>query len=90
MIGTDPRTVVVIRYTNYKGEVALRRIVPRHIHFISTEWHPEPQWVMEAFDLDRGADRSFAIRDILDWNAAERAGPAKCCSACVTAQPHHD
>ncbi|MBX9580244.1 MAG: hypothetical protein K2X87_08040 [Gemmataceae bacterium] len=87
MNGSDPRTVVVIRYTNYKGETALRRIIPRHIHFVSTEWHPEPQWVIEAFDLDRGAERSFAMKDILDWNAAEDGGGPTCCSGRSLGQP---
>jgi predicted DNA-binding transcriptional regulator YafY len=59
--------VITIRYTNYRGETALRRILPKAIQFVSTQWHPEPQWVMEAFDLDRKEDRSFAIKDILDW-----------------------
>lgn len=77
----DPRTVVAIRYTNYRGETSVRRIVPRTIHFVSTEWHPEPQWVMEAYDLDRGAERSFAIKDILEWNAAKETTPrTNCCS----------
>lgn len=81
MTDIDPRMVMVIRYTNYRGVTAIRRIVPRQIHFVSTEWHPDPQWVMEAFDLERGAERSFAMRDVLDWNAAE------CSSSCCSAGP---
>jgi predicted DNA-binding transcriptional regulator YafY len=68
MDAIDPRMVVTIRYTNYRGETAIRRIIPREVRFISTEWHPEPQWVLEAYDLDRKAERSFAIKDINDWN----------------------
>jgi predicted DNA-binding transcriptional regulator YafY len=67
MAAIDPRMVVVVRYTNYRGETAIRRIIPRQIHFVATEWHPEPQWVLEAFDLDRNAERSFAIKDIVEW-----------------------
>jgi predicted DNA-binding transcriptional regulator YafY len=67
----DPRlgqsAVVIIRYTNYRGETAERRIVPICIRFGSTEWHPEEQWLLEAFDLDRDATRAFALKDVLDW-----------------------
>lgn len=62
-----PDHVVMIRYTNYRGETADRRIVPQAIRFASTEWHPEPQWLLDAIDLDKGAARSFAMRDIQSW-----------------------
>lgn len=63
----DPSSEVVIRYTNYRGETADRRIVPIRIRFGSTEWHPEGQWLLEAFDLDRDATRAFALKDVLEW-----------------------
>ena len=64
----DPKKAIVIRYTNYKSETAVRRIIPLEIRFAATEWHPAEQWLLEAFDLDRNAQRSFAIKDILEWN----------------------
>lgn len=66
--GKDPQspdTPLTIGYTNYRGETAERTIVPRSIRFASTEWHPEPQWLLLAFDLDRNADRDFALRDFI-------------------------
>lgn len=51
-------------YRNYRGEIALRRVQPLAIRFGSTEWHPEPQWLLRAFDLDKGEEREFAMRDI--------------------------
>ena len=62
-----PRTGVTIRYTSGKGETGYRRIVPREVRLAATEWHPEPQWPLEAFDVDKGADGSLAIRDISEW-----------------------
>ena len=56
---------VVIRYTNWKGETADRRIVPHDIHFGSNEWHPEPQWLMTAFDFGKFALRTFALKGML-------------------------
>ena len=62
---------VALRYTNYKGETAVRRIVPASIRFGATEHHPEPQWVVEAFDLDKGAERTFALADFHGRPSAE-------------------
>ena len=43
---TSEATSVKICYTNYRGETAIREITPKTIHFGSTEWHPEPQWLL--------------------------------------------
>lgn len=51
-------------YTNYRGETGKRRVMPKRIWWGSTEYHPEPQWLLLAFDLDKQADRDFAVRDI--------------------------
>lgn len=62
---------VRIVYTNYRGETAIRSIVPDRIHFASTEWHPDPQWLLDAFDLEKNAIRSFAMKDIRAWLVGE-------------------
>lgn len=58
---------VTIDYTNFRGERALRRIRPLRIEFKATEWHQDPQWILEAIDLDKEAVRSFAMDDIRTW-----------------------
>lgn len=58
---------VRILYTNYRGETALRNIIPEKLFFGSTQWHPEPQWLLEAVDLDRQEKRSFAMKDVRAW-----------------------
>jgi hypothetical protein len=58
---------VSILYRNWKGEVAWRRIVPLSISFESSQWHPVPQWIMRALDIDKEVERSFAIADIQNW-----------------------
>lgn len=79
MHGTEGSThqaeSVRIRYRNYRGETAIRHIRPQHIWFGSTSWHPQPQWLMEATDLDKGAERSFALADILDFDCSEADVP---------------
>lgn len=56
--------VVEVEYTNYRGEKAVRRVEPQRIWFGSTDFHPEPQWLLDVFDLGRAAIRTFAMRDI--------------------------
>lgn len=52
-------------YTNWRGETGQRRVIPETFRFAATEWHPEPQWLLVAFDLDQGARRDFAFKDIV-------------------------
>ena len=58
---------VVIKYTNWKGQVSDRRILPIGTYWGSNEWHPEDQWLLVAQDLDKGAIRHFAHKDIQAW-----------------------
>jgi predicted DNA-binding transcriptional regulator YafY len=73
----DPEKIVTIRYTNYRGETGVRRVLPIEIRFISTEWHPQPQWIMEAYDVEKGAQRSFALKDILEWSVNDSHAKGK-------------
>lgn len=50
-----------VRYTNYRGETATRQIRPVRLWFGSTEWHPEPQWLLTAVDMGKGELRDFAM-----------------------------
>jgi hypothetical protein len=52
------------KYTNYKGEVSIREIAPCDVpQFLATEFHPERQWIMRAWDYSKGAYRDFALQD---------------------------
>lgn len=63
MISVTGPHAIIMRYTNYRGEVATRTIIPGPVSFKATEYHPEPQWIMQAFDLGKSAYRDFALRD---------------------------
>ena len=54
---------VTLTYTNWRGETSKRTIKPKYIWFGATEWHPEPQWLLTAFDLEKDAERDFALKD---------------------------
>jgi hypothetical protein len=75
MLTSDTKKAVFILYTNYRGETAPRRIIPKSIRFAASEWHPEEQWLMDAFDIDKNAERSFALKDILKWHGSLNEQP---------------
>ncbi len=58
---------VEVRYKNWRGETADRRIVPAKIYFGKTDWHPEPGWLIDAYDVDREANRLYALADVEEW-----------------------
>jgi len=56
-------TPIAMTYRNYRGEIDQRTVVPTRIWFGSTDWHPEPGWLMAAYDLAKSAHRDFALAD---------------------------
>lgn len=54
----------VFDYENYRGEVGRRTVIPKGMSFGSTEYHTEPQWLLDAWDVDKQADRTFAFSGI--------------------------
>lgn len=61
------KKIVKILYTNWKGVTSYRNIIPESIEFKATEWHPEEQWILNAFDVEKNAIRGFALKDIKEW-----------------------
>lgn len=67
----DPATPTLsVVYTNHRGKTASRKIHPLGVWFGSTQWHPEKQWILDAYDVGKEAVRSFAMKDmVLPLNA---------------------
>lgn len=63
----NPEQEVEIAYINWKGDFEVRRIVPHHLFWGSNEWHKEEQWLLEAYDVDKKAMRTFAMSGIGVW-----------------------
>jgi len=53
-----------VEYTNYRGETAVRVIVPILIWYGHTEYHPEDQWLLKALDKGKDQIRDFAMADM--------------------------
>lgn len=58
---------IQIRYKNYKGIISIRKIYPDKVWYGSTEFHPEPQFLLCAYDVDKNDYRNFALSDILEY-----------------------
>lgn len=68
-INENKSQAIKIDYTNYRGERRIRNIIPIKIHRAVNPYHgKEPQWLMEAFDLDKKEFRSFAFSGIAGLN----------------------
>jgi hypothetical protein len=55
-------------YKNWRGETATRTIVPLRLHYGSSIYHPEPQFLLKVVDLEKNAERDFALCDIQHWS----------------------
>lgn len=58
---------VKINYTNWQGETRDRIIKPLSMFFGSTDYHKEKQWLLNAYDLEKKATRTFSMKDIHKW-----------------------
>ena len=63
---------VVIQYKNHRGEEAERTITPFATEFGSTPYHPEKQWLLQAYCHDRLEYRAFAMADISSWKSFDK------------------
>lgn len=55
---------ITVLYTNYRGETAVRVFKPLNLYWGSSEWHPEPQWLMDGWDEEKQQSRTFALKDM--------------------------
>jgi hypothetical protein len=70
-------------YTNHKGESSARTVTPLSVRFGTSEWYPEPTWLLLAYDHAREADREFAMWKMqaivsVSAKAWAEAAPADC------------
>ena len=56
--------VIKFRYRNWKGSVSERTARVANLVYGTTEWHPQPQWLVQGFDMEKGAERLFALQDM--------------------------
>lgn len=64
LTGFDAEAPLTFVYRNWRGEEARRSVLPLYVWHGTTEWHTDPQWFLRAVDIDKGAQRDFAMKDI--------------------------
>jgi hypothetical protein len=60
----DKEKYIQIDYTNWRNIRSIRKILPIRIYFAATDFHPDPQWLLEAFDSEKKENKSFALKMI--------------------------
>jgi len=58
---------IKVKYKNYQGITSIRTIIPQKIYYGSTDYHKENQWLMDVFDVDKDAPRTYAMMDIIEF-----------------------
>lgn len=59
-------STIEFMYTNWKGELSLRKVFVYGVYWDNNEWHEEKQWLLHGLDEDRRASRFFALKDMQD------------------------
>lgn len=63
----DTAKAIKVRYKNWRGEVANRTIIPQELYWGTTEYHPQEQWLLKVWDVDRNAERVYALQEIEEF-----------------------
>lgn len=62
---------VRILYKNYRGDWSSRVISPQTLWYGTTEFHKEPQHLLDALDIGKGAVRTFSMQDLKQWQEGD-------------------
>lgn len=60
---------LTITFTDSTGVERERCVIPQRVWFGSTEWHPDAQWLLDAYDMDRHAVRSFELARVRGFDS---------------------
>ena len=59
---------IEVEYTNYRGEKAVRTVIPLRHWYGKTEYHNDhDQWLLDVWDVEKDAPRTYALKDISKW-----------------------
>lgn len=61
----DREDRVVVLYKNWKGKTDKRVIIPIKSYWGHTEFHTEDQFLLECYDVEKEANRTYAMKDII-------------------------
>ena len=62
-----PTTSIKVKYKNWQGNIGIRTIIPQTIYYGNADYHKTEQWLMDVFDVDKDALRTYALMDIIEF-----------------------
>ena len=71
-VEVSPGQTIRFRYRNWLGQIGTRTAQVVRLTYGVTEWHPEPQWLLEAVDTEKNQIRLFALNDMSPVDVADR------------------
>lgn len=80
---TQLEQLVLVDYTNWKGNRRWRPIIPRRLVWsVNDHYHPGPQWLLEADDVEDQSSsyvKLFALQNIHGWRPVviPKSGPVE-------------
>jgi hypothetical protein len=66
-IGFAVLGLVLIDYTNWRGERLKRLISPMNLTWGESKYHKGIQWILLAMDCEDRKTKEFAMKDIHSW-----------------------
>jgi hypothetical protein len=61
MMVYNPEQVITLKYTNWKNETAIRRVVPIRTYFGTNSFHPGRHWLLEVYDVEKEDQRTYLL-----------------------------
>lgn len=65
------KPTLVFEYVNWRGKKSTRRVIPVHMTFKESQWHPGKQWILLAQDVEKDEIREFSMSTIENMRAGE-------------------
>jgi len=63
----SPCKSLKVKYKTWQGEIGIRNIIPQNVYYGSTVYHKENQWLMDVWDVEKNAQRTYAMMDIIEF-----------------------
>jgi len=65
---TQPVEIPIkVKYKNWQGQIGIRTIIPLPVHYGHTDFHSHDQWLLDVWDVEKDAQRTYALMDILEF-----------------------
>lgn len=58
---------IKVKYKNWQENISIRTIIPQSIYYGHTDFHKNDQWLMDVWDVEKDAQRTYAMLDIMEF-----------------------